>query len=1201
MTRGTRLAHSVSNERLFFRQNTEKQGAIDLRSVYADGDEIYSRCAPVRSEFFWEEVLSMFEQAANCLPKVNRDRAELQSMIRLQLMALGYDTGPAAAGTLLAKNLLANYRETIRLLKDYRCPIDRRIETFLADICRQAGFSASPRLPSDTFVLATAGMARELSLPMEADFFETRWLKSYHVRNGVLHNPRSDRRTTQGTFHVADAGLPVPADKIAVPLSTFIALFNEAFKPPAELAMLPYTARYANPAHLFCSLLLRPLVCPPVPADPVEKRMEIRFFAPGALVSNLDFVEEIFGNAGDPMLPENDAGLDVEGWSGHTGCVILAPHLVSLTKKTVGLPHWDQATERQRADGACWKAPDELYNNGSAFKLTCRSEAGVMVTLIADNYYGYCKKEVKTQISFASNLFGSCEEEHAGGALAFPSYSHGAEYHPSAEAPACKSVEQIAAENSASMDLQPGGWGIDKKYPFIYYIPHTASFDLPTGRVSWRVRDKTISIPLLTERVYVATSGQRFFLTKHPGTGRYRVTTTVPDGVFCHKPCTVSGGGKSEISKSLLDYMIYGPIYVSDLQKDIQSAAAIIDRDFSVRWRPGKEPHDYSQTPSRRILDPRRSLGSVIKLLTPSSEYTDEFNAWLKNIPAETLALVFLIKRFYQPDWGNDWQSHFSVDIINGEPGHELKVDGRKAGGTYLRVGLLKNGGWRTFKLRQDFYPAAKVQTEDDITASTVAPVPSMENLAGAVPGPGVKVALNCEYKLFQRPDEAIHPGFDAQTEFDLSQPHNFITNFEPLKREDVQEIVNHVVAFDAFTDPMKKLLSVAAESDGYCVCSAHPRLVDGKASKNPRYLQTRPDLTRPHERYLAEIGVRLMRGWKLDAPVVFGVGAVLMGRRNNPPEPGIRTLAVYNPIHYQELPELFMELICSLTGKSPSTTGAGSEGALTKGPFNALLPSADLNAALISFILTGLGGFSTAAGFIGPHVRVDHDISLLVPELWCRLTRQERDPRFLIANGYMDRLEDFDYEGRRIPASRLGYRINYNFVRTFLGRIFDNPARVFDHTMLAPESQGMAEYVDGIMNIVETQQRVAKGYFADGSYQQACPPLQALLSIMADGHYNGLNVHHPDIRRMFTRDYLLASDWYMRRLQTRQKRDAALWQRNVAYVKRWIEDHPDPRAQSRLQIQYRLAVAQKQLARVQSDDYLRNLQGYMGADPLGS
>ena len=64
-------------------------------------------------------------------------------------------------------------------------------------------------------------------------------------------------------------------------------------------------------------------------------------------------------------------------------------------------------------------------------------------------------------------------------------------------------------------------------------------------------------------------------------------------------------------------------------------------------------------------------------------------------------------------------------------------------------------------------------------------------------------------------------------------------------------------------------------------------------------------------------------------APPPIPVDAVLIGRRNNPPDraAGIRPLAVYGPIHYQELPELFMDFICSLTGKSPSTTGAGSEG----------------------------------------------------------------------------------------------------------------------------------------------------------------------------------------------------------------------------------------------------------------------------------
>jgi hypothetical protein len=86
------------------------------------------------------------------------------------------------------------------------------------------------------------------------------------------------------------------------------------------------------------------------------------------------------------------------------------------------------------------------------------------------------------------------------------------------------------------------------------------------------------------------------------------------------------------------------------------------------------------------------------------------------------------------------------------------------------------------------------------------------------------------------------------------------------------------------------------------------------------------------------------------DTPLYTPVNAVVPGRRNNPPDPaaGIRSLAVFNPIHYMELPELFMEFISSMTGKSPSTTGAGSEGALTKGPFNALPPIIDLNAALV-------------------------------------------------------------------------------------------------------------------------------------------------------------------------------------------------------------------------------------------------------------
>ena len=54
----------------------------------------------------------------------------------------------------------------------------------------------------------------------------------------------------------------------------------------------------------------------------------------------------------------------------------------------------------------------------------------MVVTVLADNYFGYCKKEVKTQISFSANLSGLGEEEHAGGTIVFPSYDLGEEFEP---------------------------------------------------------------------------------------------------------------------------------------------------------------------------------------------------------------------------------------------------------------------------------------------------------------------------------------------------------------------------------------------------------------------------------------------------------------------------------------------------------------------------------------------------------------------------------------------------------------------------------------------------------------------------------------------------------------------------------------------------------------------------------------------------
>ena len=738
-----------------------------------------------------------------------KDREELGRYVKLRLAAAGLISGQGdfTRGT---TSLLASYREQTRLLLDHRCGADQRIEDFLSSHLADVDDSDQRWLPGRTLVLDQHGMARELSIPEHGDLFQSQYLRSYRVANGVLHNPRNDRRTTKGTFHVTEGGLPIPADKKSVPKRTFAALLRIAINPPDTVSSLPFDPS----AKGFVSLLLRPLVAPEVPGFSSALRMETRFFAPGGLVSNLDFVESIFGNAGDPFLPENDAGLDIKGWSGHTGAVILAPHLESVTKKQVGLPHVADATERQKRDGMCWEGEDEIYNDGSPFKLTCRTKEGVIVTLISDNYYGYCKKEVKTQLSYAANLLGNVEEEHAGGAIAFASYSLGESTQARSSKYGVMTLDEAAKRYPASIDLQPNGYGRDKTFPNLYYIPQHAEISLDSQDVRW-MRDGTEhSLPLIPGKIYMEPSGYRIRMEKHPAAPSWRLRGTVPEGVFCHKPCTVSGGGKSEISKSLRDYMLYGPVFVADVEKDFDAVQAIFDRDYSDRW-PQDSPQRqvYDSRPSRRILDSARSLGSVIKLLTPSSLYTDKFNAWLDSIPNHVYSMVLIIKRFYKPELGPDWRDRFRVDISNGQPGHELIHYDRKLVGTYLRVGVFGETDLANIQMSTGF----RFGREDsDRGRHHSLDCRASRHLTGLADdsNDSIKFAENCEFRLFQRPDDGIHRGLDKRTEADLARGGCFLSNFEPLSSTEIRKMIDKVADLDRFSPPMRDFLISASATE---------------------------------------------------------------------------------------------------------------------------------------------------------------------------------------------------------------------------------------------------------------------------------------------------------------------------------------------------------------------------------------------------
>ena len=102
------------------------------------------------------------------------------------------------------------------------------------------------------------------------------------------------------------------------------------------------------------------------------------------------------------------------------------------------------------------------------------------------------------------------------------------------------------------VELKPERYAIDRKYDDVFYVPENADFLVREGCVRWPLPDGgTHSLVLRAGETYVLPWGTKIRLEKQPGGTAWRLIASRADGILCHKPCTVSGGGKSEISKSL--------------------------------------------------------------------------------------------------------------------------------------------------------------------------------------------------------------------------------------------------------------------------------------------------------------------------------------------------------------------------------------------------------------------------------------------------------------------------------------------------------------------------------------------------------------------------------------------------------------------------------------------------------------------------
>jgi len=224
----------------------------------------------------------------------------------------------------------------------------------------------------------------------------------------------------------------------------------------------------------------------------------------------------------------------------------------------------------------------------------------------------------------------------------------------------------------------------------------------------------------------------------------------------------------------------------------------------------------------------------------------------------------------------------------------------------------------------------------------------------------------------------------------------------------------------------------------------------------------------------------------------------------------------------------------------------------------------------------------------------------MLIPELFSRMSPEERDAKALIAEGSLEKLSDFEHDGTLVAASRLGYRITQTFATRYLGRIFLHPHAVLTQEMLRPELQDPAVFAESMATIVTTHERVARAYFDDETVSMAIPPLRALLEVMADGATSeGWTLHSPEFREMFTRAGVLASDWYAERLDTKQAAASARADSGLAAIERFVSTPGNEEPTERLDMPSRVAAAQAETQRLAGREFREWLVGSTGGTPL--
>ena len=104
----------------------------------------------------------------------------------------------------------------------------------------------------------------------------------------------------------------------------------------------------------------------------------------------------------------------------------------------------------------------------------------------------------------------------------------------------------------------------------------------------------------------------------------------------------------------------------------------------------------------------------------------------------------------------------------------------------------------------------------------------------------------------------------------------------------------------------------------------------------------------------------------------------------------------------------------------------------------------------------------------------------------------------------------------------------------------------------------------------------------------------------MADGATaEGWTLDSPEFRAMFTRESVLASDWYAARLDAKQAAASARADAGLAAIEKFVSTPGNEEPTARLDMPARVAAAEAEAQRLAGGQYRERLVGTTGNTPL--